>query len=85
MVESDNTLREQIVSMLSGAGYEVSLDYLGGMKSVFAFEPDGIVLGADPPRFDSVASFPILRAQSVPTTYGYLCYLLGARPNEFGA
>src|SRR5258708_3708334 len=52
VVESDNTLREQIVSVLSSAGYEVSSDYQGGMKSVLAFEPDGIVLGADPPQLD---------------------------------
>ncbi|HZS62791.1 MAG TPA: trypsin-like peptidase domain-containing protein [Gemmatimonadaceae bacterium] len=49
VVESDESLRASIVETLSQAGYEVSTDYSGGMKSVLAFEPDLVVLGADPP------------------------------------
>src|ERR1700751_4568361 len=52
VVESDDALRDQIVSVLSDAGYEVSTDYREGMKSVLAFNPDAVVLGADPPQLD---------------------------------
>ena len=52
MVESDDNLREQIVTLLSDAGYEVSTDWQGGMKAVTAFNPDAVVLGADPPQLD---------------------------------
>jgi DNA-binding response OmpR family regulator len=49
VVESDDDLRTQIVKVLSDAGYEISTDYREGMKSVLAFAPDLVVLGADPP------------------------------------
>lgn len=52
MVESDDALRQRIVSALSDAGYEVSTDYQGGMKAVLAFGPDIVILGADPPQLD---------------------------------
>ena len=52
MVESDDALREQIVAVLSDAGYEISTDYREGMKAVLAFDPDAVVLGADPPQLD---------------------------------
>ena len=52
VVESDEALREHIVAVLSDAGYEVSTDYREGMKAVLAFEPDAVVLGADPPQLD---------------------------------
>src|SRR5260370_25499521 len=52
VAESDDSLREHIVSVLSDAGYEVSTDYRGGMKAVVAFNPDIVVLGADPPQPD---------------------------------
>jgi DNA-binding response OmpR family regulator len=52
VVESDETLRTQIVGILNDAGYEVSTDYSAGMKSVLAFEPEVVVLGADPPDLD---------------------------------
>ena len=52
VAESDDSLREHIVSVLSDAGYEVSTDYRGGMKVVVAFNPDIVVLGADPPQLD---------------------------------
>ena len=52
VVESDDALREQIVTLLRDAGYEVSTDYLGGMKSVLSFHPDAVILGADPPKLD---------------------------------
>src|SRR5262249_41709548 len=52
VVESDDALRERIVSVLGDAGYEVSTDYREGMRSVLAFGPDLVVLGADPPQLD---------------------------------
>jgi len=52
VVESDEALREQIVSALTDAGYEVSTNYREGMKAVLAFNPDAVVLGADPPQLD---------------------------------
>jgi DNA-binding response OmpR family regulator len=52
VVESDEALRTQIVAILNEAGYEVSTDYSAGMKSVLAFEPELVVLGADPPDLD---------------------------------
>jgi DNA-binding response OmpR family regulator/S1-C subfamily serine protease len=52
VVESDDSLREHIVAVLSDAGYEVSTDWRGGMKAVVAFNPDTVVMGADPPRLD---------------------------------
>src|ERR1700749_446224 len=52
VVESDEALKERIVEVLSGAGYEVSTDYRDGMKAVLAFDPDAVVLGADPPQLD---------------------------------
>src|SRR6266550_8752529 len=52
VVESYDVLRGQIVAVLSSAGYEVSTDYREGMKAVFAFDPDAVVLGADPPQLD---------------------------------
>src|ERR1700751_1493839 len=50
VVESDDALREQIVAVLRDAGYEVSTNYQHGMKAVLAFDPDAVVLGADPPQ-----------------------------------
>ena len=52
MVESADSLREQIVTLLSDAGYEVSTNWRGGMQAVAAFNPDAVVLGADPPQLD---------------------------------
>src|SRR6201981_1984399 len=52
VVESDDTVREQIVAVLSGAGYAVSTDYREGMKAVLAFAPDAVILGANPPQLD---------------------------------
>jgi serine protease Do len=52
VVESDDSLREEIVAVLSEAGYEISTDYREGMKAVLAFDPDAVVLGADPPQLD---------------------------------
>src|SRR6266576_300708 len=52
VVESDDALRKQIVSALTDAGYEVSTNYLEGMKAVLHFNPDAVVLGADPPQLD---------------------------------
>ncbi len=52
VVESDDALRERIVTVLNGAGYQVSTDYDEGMKSILAFGPDAVILGADPPQLD---------------------------------
>ena len=52
LVESEDALREQIAAVLRDAGYTVSGDYQQGMKAVIAFDPDVVVLGADPPRLD---------------------------------
>ena len=52
VVESDDSLRKHIVAVLSDAGYEVSTDCQGGMKAVLAFNPDTVVMGADPPQLD---------------------------------
>jgi serine protease Do len=52
VVESDNTRSDAIVSALSDAGYEVSTDIREGMKSVLAFHPDAVILGADTPQLD---------------------------------
>jgi DNA-binding response OmpR family regulator len=52
VVESDDRLRDYIVTVLSDAGYEVSTDYEQGIKAVLAFNPDGVIMGADPPRLD---------------------------------
>jgi CheY-like chemotaxis protein len=52
VVESDDGLRVSIAKVLSDAGYEVSTDYVEGMKSVLGFRPDVVILGADPPQLD---------------------------------
>jgi DNA-binding response OmpR family regulator/S1-C subfamily serine protease len=52
VVESDDALRATLVTALGDAGYNVSTDLSGGMKAVFAFEPDLVILGADPPQLD---------------------------------
>src|SRR6266403_3820057 len=52
VVESDDVLRGRIAAVLSDAGYQVSTDYEDGMKAVLAFEPDVVILGADPPQLD---------------------------------
>jgi DNA-binding response OmpR family regulator/S1-C subfamily serine protease len=52
VVECDDSLRKHIVAVLSDAGYEVSTDCQGGMKAVLAFNPDTVVMGADPPQLD---------------------------------
>jgi DNA-binding response OmpR family regulator len=52
VVESDDALRATLFTVLGDAGYKVSIDYRGGMKAVLAFEPDLVILGADPPHMD---------------------------------
>jgi DNA-binding response OmpR family regulator len=52
VVESDDGLRGIIVELLKDAGYHVSTDYRDGMKSVLAFDPDAVILGANPPQLD---------------------------------
>jgi DNA-binding response OmpR family regulator len=52
VVECDDALREHILALLSDAGYEVSGDCREGMQRVLSFDPDGVILGADPPQLD---------------------------------
>ncbi len=52
VVESNEARREQIVAVLSDAGYELSTDLSEGVKAVRAFDPDAVILGADPPQID---------------------------------
>lgn len=52
VVESDDALREQIVAVLKDAGYEVSTNHREGIVAVHAFDPDAVVLGANPPQLD---------------------------------
>jgi DNA-binding response OmpR family regulator/S1-C subfamily serine protease len=52
IVESDDKLRATLITVLGDAGYKVSSDYRGGMTAVLAFEPDLVILGADPPQLD---------------------------------
>src|ERR1700746_1723838 len=52
VVEPDDALRNHIVTVLSDAGYEVSTDYREGMKTLLAFDPDAVILGANPPQLD---------------------------------
>jgi S1-C subfamily serine protease/DNA-binding NarL/FixJ family response regulator len=52
VVESDDALRGQIVAVLRDSGYVVSSEYQQGMKAVVAFDPDVVVLGANPPQLD---------------------------------
>jgi serine protease Do len=52
IAESDGALRDRIAQTLKQAGYEVSTDYSEGMESVLAFNPDAVILGANPPQLD---------------------------------
>src|SRR5512138_3735272 len=52
VVECDDVLRERVLEVLRAAGYEVSGNCSEGMKSVLAFNPDAVILGADPPQLD---------------------------------
>jgi DNA-binding response OmpR family regulator/S1-C subfamily serine protease len=52
VVESDEALNTTLLATLNDAGYEVSTDYREGMKAVLAFNPDLVILGADPPDLD---------------------------------
>jgi len=52
VVESDDALRGLILKVLSDAGYEVSGDASEGMKTILAYAPDAVILGADPPQLD---------------------------------
>jgi DNA-binding response OmpR family regulator/S1-C subfamily serine protease len=52
VVEADEALREHVASALRDASYEVSADFRGGLKAVLAFNPDAVILGANPPQLD---------------------------------
>jgi len=52
VVESDDGLRDHVAALLREAGYEVSTDHREGMKAVLSFDPEVVILGADPPRLD---------------------------------
>jgi DNA-binding response OmpR family regulator/S1-C subfamily serine protease len=52
VAESDDGLRANLIIVLGNAGYNISTDYSGGMIAVLAFQPDLVILGADPPQLD---------------------------------
>ncbi len=52
VVESDDGLRRSILTALSDGGYAVSDDCHEGIRSVVAFSPDVVIMGADPPQLD---------------------------------
>jgi len=69
VVESDERLRDQIVAVLNGAGFEVTTDYQEGMKTVLAFDPDVVVLVPIRPSLIAAIFFPKSRVRSRLTTY----------------
>jgi hypothetical protein len=63
VVESDATLQQQVVTLLRDAGYQVSTDVLEGLKTVLAFAPDVVILGAGAlpyRRHPNLNSIPLL-------------------------
>src|SRR5262249_10146357 len=52
VVEADPGLRGSIVELLKDAGYTVATDCHDGMRSVLGFDPDTVILGANPPQLD---------------------------------
>jgi hypothetical protein len=50
--EADESSSAHIASVLRDADYEVSADIQGGTKAVLAFDPNTIILGANPPQTD---------------------------------
>ena len=52
VVESNNGLSGTIVELLTDAGYHVSNDCHDGMKPIIKFDPDAVILGANPPQLD---------------------------------
>jgi hypothetical protein len=50
VLESENGLRGTVVELLMDAGYHVSTDCHDGMKSILEFDPDAVILGANPPQ-----------------------------------
>ena len=84
VVESGDALREHIVAVLSDAGYEVSTDYRDGMKSILAFHPDAVVLGANPPQLDCCDLLSQIKVPSILRTYAFSCYLREGLANGLG-
>lgn len=52
VVDAETNEREHITKILTDAGYEVSSEFMVGLKNVLAYMPDIIVLGANPPKLD---------------------------------
>jgi serine protease Do len=52
VIEADAALRAVVTEILTEAGYEVSAADDGDLKSVLAFEPEVVILGAEPLRPD---------------------------------
>jgi DNA-binding response OmpR family regulator/S1-C subfamily serine protease len=52
VVDAETNEREHITKILTDAGYEVSSEFMVGLKNVLAYMPDVIVLGANPPKLD---------------------------------
>jgi hypothetical protein len=60
VVDSDDDLRANLITVLGDAGYVVSTDDHEGMKAFLAFEPDTVVLG------DESAAAGLLRPSDAP-------------------
>src|SRR5207245_3471857 len=82
VVESDDALREQIVAVLRDAGYEVSTDYGEGMKAVLAFDPDAVVLGANPPQLDCCDLLSSIKASERTNTIRVVMLSPGGSPER---
>ena len=50
--ETDLEIEQRIAGLLFEAGYEVSPHCTGGMQAIQAFQPDVVILGAEPPKLD---------------------------------
>src|SRR5215471_4018883 len=62
VVEREDALRQHILTLLGDAGYEVLGDCREGMKTVLSFDPDAVILGADPPELDCCALLADIKA-----------------------
>jgi len=75
VVEADEALRGHIAAVLRDAGYEVSADFRGGFKAVLAFDPDTVILGANPPQLDCCDLLSEIKG-SEPTTHNIRVVML---------
>lgn len=52
VIERDCSLAEQVTDVLTDAGYDVSSELAGGMKTIQAVNPDVVILGGNPPELN---------------------------------